>query len=139
MMNTHRPFLEQCFRLAEIAADNGESRVGAVIVKDGTVIGEGAEQSRSRNDVTRHAEVVAILDAIERHGPDACNGATLYSNVEPCILCAYAIRHYQLNRIVYVKRAGEIGAVHGQYPILSTDTIHPWGTPPEIIEIEDTD
>lgn len=137
MIEEHHPFLEECFRLAEISASNGESGVGAVIVRDGQILGEGTEQSRSGNDVTRHAEVVAILHAIERHGRDSCRAATLYTNVEPCILCSYAIRHYRISRVVYVRRAGELGGVHSHYPILRADKIERWGEPPDIIEISE--
>jgi tRNA(adenine34) deaminase len=137
MTDEHHLFLKECFRLAKISANNGESAVGAVIVKDGEILGEGTEQSRSRNDVTRHAEVVAILTAIERHGRDGCRGSTLYSNVEPCILCSYAIRHYGISRVVYAKRAGEVGGVHSHYPILKVGDIKRWGEPPEVIEISE--
>lgn len=135
MNGPHDRFLKECFRLAEISKAQGESRVGAIIVKEGKILGEGTEQSRLRNDVTRHAEVVAILDAIGKHGTDICKGATLYSNFEPCILCSYAIRHYEIGRVIYVMRAGEVGGVHSRYPILVADDIERWNKPPEVIEI----
>lgn len=131
----HNRYLKECFRLAAISAEQGESSVGALLVKDNAVLGKGTEQSRGRGDVTRHAEVVAILDAVAQHGADNCKGATLYTNVEPCILCSYVIRHYEISQVVYVKRAGEIGGIHSRFPILTTDEIKKWKTPPEVLEV----
>lgn len=131
----HNPYLKECFRLAAISAAQGESSVGALLVKDNTVLGKGTEQSKGFRDVTRHAEVVAILDAVAQHGADSCKDATLYTNVEPCILCSYVIRHYEINQVVYVKRAGEIGGIHSRFPILTTDEIQKWKTPPVVLEV----
>lgn len=134
MNPTHHRFLKECLHLADISSKNNEGAVGAIIVKDGNIVGEGTEQSRLRNDVTRHAEVVAILDAIAKHGADICKGATLYSNVEPCILCSYAIRHYAISKVVFMRRAGEVGGVHSTFPILTTKEITRWGKPPDVTE-----
>lgn len=135
MGSIHDQYLEECYRLAEVVREHGESGVGAVVVKDGQILGEGAEESRSRNDVTRHAEVVAILDAIAKHGANACRGATLYSNVEPCILCSYVIRHYQITQVFYVNRAGQVGGVHSEFPLLTTDKIKGWTQAPHVHEV----
>ena len=135
MRNIHDQYLKECVRLAEVAREHGESGVGAVVVKDGQILGEGTEESRSRNDVTRHAEVVAILDAIAKYGANACRGATLYSNVEPCILCSYVIRHYQIGQVFYVNRAGQVGGVHSEFPILTTDKISGWTPAPLVTEV----
>lgn len=72
----HGKFMKRCFELAETSRSQGESPVGSIIVKDGTVIGEGTEKSKQLKDITRHAEVVAVLDALQKgNHPD---GATLY-------------------------------------------------------------
>jgi tRNA(adenine34) deaminase len=91
-MSEHQQYLERCMVLAEKAAEEGESPVGSVLVKDGKIIGEGFEKSRQLNDITRHAEVVAILDALQNAGD--ISGSVLYSNVEPCILLF--LRHQAL-------------------------------------------
>ena len=135
MGNIHDRYLKECYRLAEVARGHEESGVGAVVVKDGQILGEGAEESKARNDVTRHAEVVAILDAIGNHGANACRGATLYSNVEPCILCSYVIRHYQIAQVFYVNRAGQVGGVHSEFPLLTTDKISGWTPAPQVNEV----
>lgn len=130
-MNTHAAYLGRCLELAQIAKGEGESPVGSVVVLNGKVIGEGSEKSRQQNDVTRHAEVVAILNALSQHG--TCRGATLYTNVEPCILCSYVIRHYQIATVVFSKRAGELGGTNPIFNILTTDKISKWTSPPEVI------
>lgn len=129
-MNIHKPYIERCYALAEKAREAGESPVGSVIVKDGQIIGEGYEMSRQLKDITRHAEMMAILDAIKRN--HNLEGSTIYSNVEPCILCSYAVRHYKITEVVYVKSAGELGGTNPPYKILTAGDIKAWGKPPEV-------
>lgn len=117
--------------LAVRASAEGESTVGSVLVKDGKIIGEGYEKSRQLKDITRHAEVVAILDAVQ-NGVDI-SGSVLYSNVEPCILCSYAIRHYKIAAVVFVKYSGELGGTREPFNILTTTELRSWSQPPSII------
>jgi len=131
-MTEHNKYLERCQQLAEIAAAAGESAVGSVVVLDGKIIGEGSEKSRQMKDVTRHAEVVAILDAVEKYGH--CRGSILYSNVEPCILCSYVVRHHQISKVVFSKLCGELGGTTPAFNILTTDQISVWTKAP-LIEI----
>ena len=116
--------------LAKRAAAEGESPVGSVLVKDGQIIGEGYEKSRQLKDITRHAEVVAILDAVQNAGD--ISGSVLYSNVEPCILCSYAIRHYKIAAVVFVKYSGELGGTRAPFNILTTTELHSWSQPPTV-------
>ena len=132
-MNIHSLYMQRCLELAAEAAAKGESPVGSIIVKDGIVLGEAFEQSRRLKDVTRHAEVLAIMDALQKHG--SCAGATLYSNVEPCILCSYVIRHHRLAEVVFAKACGELGGM-GPNGILIADDIHSWGPPPGVVHLE---
>ncbi|WPV66100.1 nucleoside deaminase [Chitinophaga sp. LS1] len=129
-MEDHAFYLNRCLELAQIAAGVGESAVGCVIVKDGIIIGEGSEQSRRLKDVTRHAEVVVVLDAVHTHGSGSCEGASLYSNVEPCILCAYVIRHYKIAHVVFSNYCGELGGTAQPFNMLTTDVIKKWGPAP---------
>ncbi|WP_142528856.1 nucleoside deaminase [Pedobacter westerhofensis] len=130
-MNNHAIYLERCLALAQLAASEGENRVGSVVVLDGEIIGEGYEKSRTLNDVTRHAEVVAILDAITKKGN--CRGATLYSNMEPCLLCSYVIRHYQISTVVLSKYCGQLGGTNPQFNLLTTNEITTWIKAPAVI------
>jgi tRNA(adenine34) deaminase len=129
-MNEHQQFMERCFALAKEAAAEGESAVGSIVVKDGVVIGEGYEKSRQLKDITRHAEIVAILDAVKNGGDLA--GTVLYSNVEPCILCSYAIRHYKIGEVVYASPSGELGGTMAPFNVLTTTALHSWGHPPKV-------
>ena len=129
-MEEHSFYLNRCLELAEQAALAGETAVGCVIVKDGHIIGEGREQSRGLKDITRHAEVVAVLDAVHKNG--SCAGATLYSNMEPCILCSYVIRHHRIAAVVFSNYCGELGGSVEPFNILTTDAIKSWGEAPVV-------
>jgi tRNA(Arg) A34 adenosine deaminase TadA len=130
-MQAHDRFMHRCAELAALAAAEGESPVGSVVVKNGTVLGEGYEKSRQLKDITRHAEVVAILDAVQK-GHD-CTGAILYSTTEPCLLCSYVIRHHRIATLVFSSRCGELGGTRPGYGLLQVDTVSSWGAPPAII------
>lgn len=121
--------MQRCLELAAEAAAHGESPVGSVVVKDGVIIGEAFEQSRQMKDITRHAEVLAVMDALQKQG--SCAGATIYSNVEPCILCSYVIRHHRMAEVVFAKTCGELGGT-GPHGILGVE-MHSWGAPPTIV------
>lgn len=129
--NTHTAYLQRCLQLAQQAAAEGESPVGSVVVKNGVIIGEAYEKSRQLKDITRHAEVLAIMDAVAKHG--SCAGATLYSNVEPCILCSYVIRHHKIATVVFTNYSGELGGFGSQFKLLSTNDITSWSKAPEVI------
>ncbi|MGN7724122.1 nucleoside deaminase [Chitinophaga sp. 22620] len=131
MNNQHQRYMDRCLELAETARAQGESPVGSVIVKDGQIIGEGTEQSRQLKDVSRHAEVMAVLDAVSKGHQLA--GATLYSNVEPCLLCSYVIRHHRLGRVVFSKACGELGGTNPRFNLLTTNELGSWGDAPEVI------
>jgi tRNA(adenine34) deaminase len=77
---------------ARDAYARGDWPTGAVLVKDGQLIGRGQNRQVTRGDVTAHAEPEALRDAFEQHGPDAAKGATLYCTMEPCPMCAGALK-----------------------------------------------
>ena len=87
--------------LAGQAAQAGEVPVGAIVVVDGVVIGSGANAPITSLDPTAHAEVAAIRDAAKNIGNYRLSGATLYVTVEPCSMCAGAIVHSRIARVVY--------------------------------------
>lgn len=132
-MKQHEPYLKICLQLAEKALQEGESPVGAVVVKNGEVIGAGQEKSRQLKDITRHAEVVAIIDALK--SMEDLSGAILYTNVEPCLLCSYVIRHHRIAEVVYIKSAGELGGTHKPYDLLTAEDINTWGKPPVVLQL----
>lgn len=104
-------FMRQALALAAIAAGLGEVPVGAVIVLDGTVVGEGFNQPIGSHDATAHAEIVAIRDAGRRMGNYRLAGATLYVTIEPCQMCVGAMVHARIARVVYGTREPKAGAI----------------------------
>lgn len=105
-------WMRQALELAREAGDAGEVPVGAVVVAGGQVIGQGYNQPISSHDPTAHAEVVALRDAAGRLANYRLPGATLYVTMEPCVMCAGAILHARLTRVVYGAREYKTGA-HG--------------------------
>jgi len=87
--------------LAARAAELGEVPVGAVVVRDGKLLGEGANAPISLADPTAHAEVRALRAAAARVGNYRLAGATLYVTLEPCAMCAGAIMHARIARVVF--------------------------------------
>jgi len=94
-------FMQHALALAEKAAANGEVPVGAVLVRDGAVIGEGFNCPISMNDPTAHAEIMALRNAAKRVGNYRLPNSTLYVTVEPCTMCAGALVHARVERVVY--------------------------------------
>lgn len=97
--------------LARVAFEAGEVPVGAVVVLDNTIIGVGANAPITSLDPTCHAEVVAIRDAARRLGNYRLNDTTLYVTVEPCSMCAGAIVHSRVQRVVYGTTEPKAGVV----------------------------
>jgi len=99
---------------ARAAGRRGEVPVGAVIVRDGELLGEGGNEPIGANDPTAHAEVVALRDAARRAGNYRLPGAVLYVTLEPCPMCAGAIVHARIAEVVYAApdpRQGAAGSV----------------------------
>lgn len=94
------------------AQNAGEVPVGAVVVAGGEIVGRGYNQPISSHDPSAHAEVMALRDAAGRLGNYRLPGATLYVTVEPCVMCAGAILHARVARVVYGAREYKTGA-HG--------------------------
>ncbi len=87
--------------LAAEAARAGEVPVGAVVICDGEIIGEGANRTRRDRDPTAHAEIVAIRAACTVLQTDRLTGCSLWVTLEPCAMCAGAIAHARLDRLIY--------------------------------------
>ena len=94
-------FMREALGLANCAAEAGEVPVGAVVVKDGTVVGRGYNRPVSGMDPTAHAEVMAMRDAAERVGNYRLMDCVLYVTLEPCAMCAGAIMNARISRVVY--------------------------------------
>lgn len=94
-------YMRMALEEARIALQADEIPIGAVIVANGRVIGRGHNMTETLNDVTAHAEMIAITSATQTLGGKYLTGATLYVTVEPCLMCAGAIGWSQLSRVVY--------------------------------------
>lgn len=98
---TDEIFMQHALTLARQAAEAGEVPVGAVVVKDGEIIGRGSNAPISRHDPTAHAEIQALRDAARNQGNYRLPGCTLYVTLEPCAMCSGAIQHARIARLVY--------------------------------------
>ena len=125
--------MRRCLELARRALSRGDVPVGSIVVRGGWVIGEGQEGTRARLDPAAHAEVEALRAACDALGTLDLSGATLYTTVEPCVLCAYAVRQTRIHRVVFGVEAGVLGGVNGLYPLLVA-TIESPGPPPVIVD-----
>jgi tRNA(adenine34) deaminase len=125
-------YMERCIELAQQAREAGETAVGSLLVRDGQILGEGAESTRANLDPAAHAEIEAIREACRSVGALDLSGCTLYSTVEPCLLCGYAIRVTRIGRVVIGTSAGEVGAVGSAHAFLGDSTFKRWGAPPTI-------
>ena len=94
-------FMRRAIALAQQAAALGEVPVGAVVVLNGEVIGEGHNQPISGCDPTAHAEIIALRDAAKHVGNYRLPNSTLYVTIEPCTMCAGAMVHARVARVVY--------------------------------------
>ena len=103
-------FMREALSLARQGGAVGEVPVGAVVVLDGQVVGKGFNQPIGSHDPTAHAEVMALRDAARNIGNYRLPGATLYVTVEPCAMCAGAIQHARIGRVVYGAAEPKTGA-----------------------------
>ena len=97
--------------LAHRARERGEVPVGAVVVLDGDIVGEGFNQPISAHDPTAHAEIVALREAARRRGNYRLTGATLYVTIEPCQMCVGAMVHARIAQVVYGAAEPKAGAL----------------------------
>ena len=103
-------YMRLALELAEQAAAQDEVPVGAVIVKDGVIVGRGYNYPILTHDPTAHAEIVALRDAAARLGNYRLGGCELYVTLEPCIMCAGAIMHSRVSRVFYGAQDPKTGA-----------------------------
>jgi tRNA(adenine34) deaminase len=107
-------FMQRAIELAREAETAGEVPVGAVIVRDGRIIGEGSNRPIGARDPTAHAEMVALRAAAAVGQSYRLTGTTLYVTLEPCAMCAGAMVHARVQRLVFAAadpRAGAAGSV----------------------------
>jgi len=133
MEDSNNKFMKICIEIAKIALENGNPPVGAIIVNNGQVLGVGIESGRSTGDITNHAEILAVKDAISNGKGNVLNESVMYTTHEPCIMCSYVIRHYKLPKIVYSVPVNFIGGNTSKFSVLKTEDVPKWGKVPEIV------
>ena len=117
-------FMNLALDLAWDAYRSDEVPVGAVIIRDGRVIGRGRNEVIARSDPTAHAEILAIRDAAERIGNYRLEDADLYVTLEPCSMCAGAMLQARIKRLFYGAYDPKAGAVDSLYKLLGDHRLH---------------
>lgn len=108
MLHSDETWMDMALELARAAVPSGNTPVASVIVKDGSKLGEGGNLAVTRRDPILHAEIVAIQEACRRLGSADLAGATLYSTMEPCPMCAWAIHCAGIRRVVLGARHADL-------------------------------
>lgn len=114
----HRDFMARALELARRAESEGEVPVGAVLVLDGVIAGEGWNRPIGEQDPTAHAEIQALRDAGRRLGNYRFPGSTLYVTLEPCPMCAGAIIHARVAQVIYGATDPKGGAAGSVFDLL---------------------
>jgi tRNA(adenine34) deaminase len=116
--------MRQALELAREAARTGEVPVGAVVVLNGVILGRGSNAPIQRNDPTAHAEILALREAAAAVGNYRLEGATLFSTLEPCVMCAGALVAARVARVVFGARDLRFGGVRSKFQIADSDVLN---------------
>jgi tRNA(adenine34) deaminase len=119
-----REIMNQALTLAKAAGASGEVPVGALVVKDGQIIGRGANCPLDNHDPTAHAEIIAMREAAAFLGNDRLTGCDLWVTLEPCAMCAGAIAHARIARLYYGADDPKGGAVVNGPRLFDQPTVH---------------
>ena len=112
-------WMEEALREAQRALTLGEVPVGAVVVREGRIVGRGCNRPLSANDPTAHAEILALREAGTTVGNYRLLDCDLYVTVEPCPMCAGAITHARIHRLIYGADDAKAGAEHSTLQVLN--------------------
>jgi tRNA(adenine34) deaminase len=112
-------WMEEALREAQRALALGEVPVGAVVVSEGRIVGRGCNRPLSTNDPTAHAEILALREAGTALGNYRLLDCEIYVTVEPCSMCAGAITHGRIRRLIYGAEDAKAGAVHSMLQVLN--------------------
>lgn len=124
MDNAGEQFMYEALAEAEAARDAGEVPVGAIVVLAGEVIGRGRNAVIATSDPTAHAEIAALREAAAKLGNYRLIGSTIYSTIEPCAMCAGALVHARVARLVYGAKDPKAGAVETHFGICTAEFLN---------------
>lgn len=119
-----RQYMQQAIEQAMLAASAGEVPVGAVLVRDGKVIAKGFNQPISYSDPSAHAEMLALREAAQLEANYRLPGTTLYVTLEPCTMCAGAMLHARVDRVVFGASDPKTGAAGSVLNVFSEKQIN---------------
>ena len=123
-MNIDEEWMQHAFQLAKKSEEHDEVPVGAIIVHENKIIGKGWNQPISFHDPTAHAEIIALKDAGEKIGNYRLPESTMYVTLEPCVMCAGAIVHARIAKLVYAVDDEKTGACGSVFNIVQTDKLN---------------
>lgn len=123
-MNQAEHWMQVALNLAEQARDQDEVPIGAVVVQDDELIGQGYNQTISSSDPTAHAEIVAIRDAARHLNNYRLSGCDLYVTIEPCSMCAGALVHARIRTLVFGAVEPRAGAVCSSIAVLDNPSLN---------------
>ncbi len=132
----HERHMRRCIELARQAVTSGDTPVGSLIVDGDDLVSEGVEAVRARHDATAHAEMEALRAAFARRRSRDLTGCTLYTSVEPCIMCAYAIRLARISVVVCGARGRDGEQALSGHIVLTDARAAPNRPPPSVIHTE---
>jgi tRNA(adenine34) deaminase len=123
-MQTDIDFMQVALELAKQAASAGEVPVGAIVVKDGVVIGSGANAPIGTRDPTAHAEITAMRNAATYLGNYRLVDCTLYVTLEPCAMCTGAIQHARIAKLIYGASDPKTGACGSVVDLMENEKLN---------------
>ena len=112
-------WMEEALRCAQRALEAGEVPIGAIVVCDGQILGRGWNRNITASDPTAHAEVIALREASATVGNHRLEDCELFATIEPCAMCAGALVHARIKRLVYGADDSKAGAVHSVMQVLN--------------------
>jgi tRNA(adenine34) deaminase len=117
--NNDELWMEEALRSAQRALEAGEVPVGAVVVSEGRIVGRGWNRNIADSDPTAHAEIVAVREAGATVGNHRLAECELFATIEPCPMCAGALVHARIKRLIYGADDPKAGAVLSVVPVLN--------------------
>lgn len=120
----HENWMRMAIEQARLAADKGEVPIGAVLVRDGEVLAVAHNQPILARDATAHAEILVLRAASQACGNYRLPGASLYVTIEPCTMCAGALIHARIEKLVFGAREPKAGAIVSRSKLLEADYLN---------------
>jgi tRNA(adenine34) deaminase len=123
-LSTDELWMQEALRAAQRALEAGEVPVGAVIVQQGKIVGRGFNRNIAESDPTAHAEVIALREAGAAVGNHRLGDCELFATIEPCAMCAGALVHARIRRLVYGADDPKAGAVHSVMQVTNHPSVN---------------